>query len=158
MSTIETAITIAARAHAGTVDKQAKPYVLHPLRVMLGVEGEAAQIVAVLHDVVEDTEVAMEDLAAAGFAEEVLDALGLVTHAEGVPYADYVIACKANPIARQVKLSDLRDNASLNRVLLRPDRLDVDANRVQKYVLSYRFLQDELEESDYRAAMRRLQP
>ncbi|WP_158265257.1 HD domain-containing protein [Blastopirellula marina] len=149
MATIDKAVEIAAQAHAGVKDKQGQPYLLHPIRVMMGVSGEAAQIVAVLHDVVEDTPLTFDEVAAVGFSDEVLEALRLVTHEKEVPYADYVIACKANPIARQVKMSDLRDNSSLSRLLLRPDRLVSDSQRMQKYLLSYRFLQDELSEADY---------
>lgn len=151
--TIEKAIEIAAKAHAGVKDKQGKPYLLHPIRVMMGVEGEAAQIVAVLHDVVEDTDHTLDDIRAEGFSEEVLIALSLVTHEKDEPYSDYVINCKTNEIARQVKLSDLRDNASLNRLLLRPEKFEADAARMQKYVLAYRYLTDEISEDEYRRLM-----
>jgi (p)ppGpp synthase/HD superfamily hydrolase len=156
MATLETAIAIAARAHAGTLDKQGAPYILHPLRVMMNVKDPVARIVAVLHDVVEDTSVTFDDLRAEGFAPEVLDALKLVTHEKSTPYADYVIAAKANPIARAVKLADLDDNSERSRMMLRPDKLDRDLARVQKYLLSRRFLLDELTESDYRTALRKL--
>ena len=153
MATIEKALEIAAKAHSGVKDKQGEPYILHPIRVMVGVLGEQARIVALLHDVVEDTTVTLDDIQAANFREEVLTALALVTHAEGQPYSEYVIACKANDIARQVKLSDLRDNSNLNRLLLRPEKFDKDAARMRKYVLSYRFLTGEISESDYRRLM-----
>ncbi|TWT29535.1 HD domain-containing protein [Blastopirellula retiformator] len=153
MATREKAVEIAATAHAGVKDKQGQPYLLHPLRVMQGVEGETAQIVAALHDVVEDTPITFEDLALEGFSEEVLAALRLVTHDDGQSYADYVIACKANPIARQVKHSDLRDNANLSRLLLRPEKFATDAQRMQRYVLSYRFLEEEMTDVDYKKLM-----
>mgnify|MGYP002634864475 CR=1 FL=1 len=154
MATIEKALEIAAKNHAGVRDKQGEPYILHPIRVMLGVDGEAARIVAVLHDVVEDTELTLDDIRAEGFSDEILAALARVTHEEGQSYADYVVACKTNPIARQVKLSDLRDNANLNRLLMRPARFETDTARLQKYVLSYRFLSDEISEADYRKLMK----
>ena len=119
----------------------------------MGVTGEAARIVGVLHDVVEDTEVTIDDIKAEGFSDEVLVALALITHAAEQSYADYVVACKANDIARQVKLSDLRDNSNLNRLLLRPEKFQTDAARLQKYLLSYRFLTDEISEADYRNLM-----
>jgi hypothetical protein len=153
VATIEKALEIAARAHDGVKDKEGEPYILHPIRVMIGVEGEAARIVAVLHDVVEDTEVTIDDIKAEGFSDEVVVALCLVTHAADQPYADYVIACKGNDIARQVKLSDLRDNSSLNRMLLRPDKIQTDVARMRKYLLSYRFLVGEISEADYRNLM-----
>lgn len=158
MATIEKAVEIAARAHAGVRDKQGHPYLLHPIRVMMGVEGEPTQIVAVLHDVIEDTDFTIEDLRAEGFADEVLEALKLVTHASGQSYAEYVIACRQNELARRVKLSDLRDNGSLNRVLFRPHQLSRDAKRLHRYLLSYRFLSDEISEADYRNAMDNVDP
>ena len=154
MATIERALQVAARAHEGQRDKEGLPYILHPLRVMAGVEGEAAQVVAVLHDVVEDTPVTFDELANMGFSDEVLRALRLVTHAKTTPYADYVVAAKANPIARQVKLSDLRDNSRLDRTLLRPGSVDRDVARIRRYVLSYKFLTDQIDEPTYRQLMR----
>ena len=153
MATIEKAIEIAAGAHAGVKDKQGQPYILHPLRVMMDVDGQTAQIVAVLHDVVEDTDHTLDDLRAAGFDQQVLDALELVTHRPGQSYSEYVIACKPNPVARQVKLADLRDNSSFTRLLMRPDRFRGDSARMHRYVLSYRYLTDELSEADYRRLM-----
>jgi hypothetical protein len=157
MATLEIAVEIAAKAHAGTKDKQGQPYLCHPLRVLLGVDGEDAQIVAVLHDVAEDTHVTLDDIRAQGFSESVVEALALVTHDKHTPYSAYVIRCKSNPIARQVKLSDLRDNTSLSRVLLRGDKYDADARRLQKYILAYRYLTDALSEADYRSLMAQLE-
>ncbi len=153
MATIEKALQIAAQAHAGQKDKEGLPYILHPLRVMSHVEGEEAQMVAVLHDVVEDTPVTLEELRRAGFSEAVLQAVQCVTHRKDQPYAEYVIACKANPIARQVKLGDLADNCRLDRTILRPERLERDLARIHRYFLSYRFLTDQLTEEEYRSLM-----
>ena len=154
MATIERALQVAARAHEGQCDKEGMPYILHPLRVMAGVEGETARIVAILHDVVEDTPVTFEELAAMGFGDDVLNALRLVTHEKGTSYAQYVIAAKANPVARQVKLSDLRDNARLDRMMLRAGSVERDTARIQRYVLSYKFLTDQMDEPTYRELMK----
>src|SRR5437764_1310945 len=102
MANIERALQIAAKAHEGQKDKGGLPYILHPLRVMMRVEGEEAQIVAVLHDVVEDTPVTADDLRQAGFSERVLAAVLCVTHRKDEPYADYVVRCKGNEVARRV--------------------------------------------------------
>src|SRR5262249_31181412 len=142
MATLEKALQIAAQAHARQKDKEGLPYILHPLRVLNGVEGEEAQIVAILHDVVEDTSVTLADLRQAGFSETVLAAVQCVTHGKDEPYAEYVVRCKANDIARQVKLADLQDNARLSRTILRPQRLQPDLARLHRYVLSYKFLTD----------------
>ncbi len=153
MATIERALQIAAKAHEGQRDKEGLPYVLHPLRVMMAVQGEEAQVVAVLHDVVEDTPVTPDDLRQAGFSEAVLAAVECVTHRKGEPYADYVVRCKANEVARRVKLADLGDNARLDRTILRPQRLRQDLARIRRYALSYKFLTDQITEEQYRALM-----
>src|SRR5947209_20261321 len=113
MATIEKALQIAARAHEGQKDKEGLPYILHALRVMMRVEGEEAQIVAVLHDVIEDTPVTAADLREAGFRDEVVAAVLCVTHRKDRPYAEYVVGCKGNEIARRGKLADLEDNTRL---------------------------------------------
>jgi hypothetical protein len=153
MATIERALQIAAKAHEGQKDKEGLPYILHPLRLMLAVRGEDAQIVAVLHDVVEDTSVTGADLRAAGFSDRVLAAVECVTHGKGEPYADYVVRCKGNDLARRVKLADLEDNSRLDRTILRPQRLQADLARIRRYALSYRFLTDRITEEQYRALM-----
>ena len=153
MSKLETAIRIAVTAHAGQVDKGGAPYVTHPLRLMAAVEGEDAQSVAVLHDVVEDTSVTQDQLKREGFSDAVLEAVKCVTHQKDQPYADYVIGCKANPLARQVKLADLTDNMRPDRCILRPDRIARDLARIHRYVLSYKFLTDGLSEQDYKSLM-----
>jgi (p)ppGpp synthase/HD superfamily hydrolase len=151
MATIERALQIAAKAHEGQKDKGGQPYILHPLRVMSRVEGETAQIVAILHDVVEDTTVTMDDLRAAGFSEKVLTGVQCVTHRQEEHYADYVVRCKNNALARQVKLADLEDNTRLSRTILRPRRLARDLARIRRYLFSYKFLTDQITEQEYRS-------
>lgn len=153
MATIEKALQIAAKAHEGQRDKEGLPYILHPLRVMAAVAGEDAQIVAVLHDVIEDTPVTADDLRAAGFSPPVVAAVVRVTHRKGEPYADYVVGCRADDVARRVKLADLADNTRLDRTILRPDRVAHDLARVRRYLLSYKFLTDQITEDEYRALM-----
>jgi (p)ppGpp synthase/HD superfamily hydrolase len=153
MASIEKALQIAVRAHEGQKDKDGQPYILHPLRVMNAVEGEPTKIVAVLHDVIEDTSITSEDLRRETFDEVVLAALGCLTHRKNEPYVEYVVRCKGNVIARQVKLADLEDNARPSRALLRPDRIEADMTRLRKYFLSYNFLSDMLSEEQYRSAM-----
>ena len=153
MATIEKALQIAARAHEGQKDKGGQPYILHPLRAMMTVQGEDAQIVAVLHDVIEDTSVTADDLQQAGFSENVVAAVLLVTHNKEEPYADYVVRCQGNEVARRVKLADLADNWRLDRTILRPQRFEADVARLRKYVLSYKFLTDQISEQQYRTLM-----
>lgn len=153
MATIEKALQIAAQAHEGQKDKAGEPYILHSLRTMMSVHGEEAQIVAVLHDVIEDTSVTADDLRKAGFNEKVVDAVLCVTHPQDEPYADYVVRCKSNEIARRVKLADLEDNSRLARNILEPERFDADVARLRKYFLSYKFLTEQISEQQYRTLM-----
>jgi hypothetical protein len=118
---------------------------------MMSVQGEEAQIVAVLHDVIEDTPVTADELLRAGFGEQVVAAVLCVTHRKGESYADYVVRCKADDIARRVKLADLADNTRLDRTILRPDRLEGDLARIRRYLLSYKYLTDQITEEEYRS-------
>jgi (p)ppGpp synthase/HD superfamily hydrolase len=116
---LEEALFLAVEAHRGQIypAPEPEPYILHPLRVMLGVTSRVAQIVAVLHDVVEDSDTTFGALAELGFSQAIVDALDCITHRPEEAYDDYVDRLAANPIARQVKLSDLRDNLANNRAL-----------------------------------------
>ena len=155
MSTLEIAIKIANNAHAGITDKQGLPYILHPLRVMHDVTSQLSKIVAVLHDVVEDTSVTFTDLVSHGFNEDVITPLKLLTHRRGQSYVDYIVALSENHVAHEVKMADLRDNTNLNRILLHPDSLEKDLARIKRYLLSYKFLQGNLSEAQYRDVMKR---
>lgn len=116
MATLERAIAIAAAAHAGQVDKAGQPYILHPLRVMLRVATEHERMAAVLHDVVEDTDVTLHTLAAEGFASEVIAAVEALTKRPGESRMQAAERAAANPIARVVKLSDNAENMDLTRI------------------------------------------
>src|ERR687889_661940 len=115
-ATIEDAVSIAAQAHKGQKDKANAPYLLHPLRMMLRMDSEAAMMAAVLHDVVEDTDWTLERLRGEGFSAEVLDAVDCLTHRDGESYQEFVKRVRTNPIARQVKIADLEDNMNIRRV------------------------------------------
>ena len=135
--TLERAIEIAARRHAGQVDKGGAPYILHPLRVMLRVAPGAQQIVAVLHDVVEDSEVTFEDLEREGFSAEVINGLRAVTKVEGESYEDFVARAALDPVGKAVKLADLMENSDLSRIA-EPSQKDL--GRVEKYGRAIRYL------------------
>ncbi len=130
MSTLERAIEIAARAHAGQVDKAGAPYILHPLKVMLRVSGPAERIAAVLHDVVEDTDWTLEQLATEGFSVEVIDAVDALTRRVGETYEALVLRAGAHPIGRAVKLADLAENMDLTRFAAPSAR---DHERLERY-------------------------
>lgn len=134
---LEKAIGIAVTAHRGQVDKSGAPYILHPLRVMHRMETDAERIVAILHDVIEDTAVTHADLVREGFPPEILEALADVTKREGEHYEAFVMRAAANPIARRVKLGDLHDNLDVRRLNALTER---DIARVNKYLKAVKAL------------------
>lgn len=131
--TLEDSIALAAKAHAGQVDKGGNPYILHPLRVMLRLTDEIDRIVAALHDVVEDTYVTMDDLHALGYSQEILEALDSVTQRYGEGWDTYLSRVELNEIGRRVKLADIADNMDLRRI---PNPNRYDHERVEKYKLA----------------------
>ena len=112
----EKAMKLCFQAHRDQTDKAGMPYVFHPFHLAEQMVDEASVIVALLHDVVEDTDYTIEDLREMGFAPEVLEAIALMTHDPSVPYEEYLIPIKANPIARRVKLADLAHNSDPTRI------------------------------------------
>ncbi len=128
--TLEDAIILAAGAHRGQVDKAGEPYLLHPLRVMLQLKGEAERIAAVLHDVLEDTLITLDELRTEGYDEDVLQALNALTRRKGESYADFIERAARNPLARKVKLADLADNMNASRL---PQIGEKDRERLARY-------------------------
>ena len=110
------AMKLCFEAHKDQLDKSGMPYVFHPFHVAEQMTDEVTTIVALLHDVVEDTDYKLDDIAAMGFGQDVVDALALMTHDKNVPYLDYVAKIKDNPIAKAVKLADLAHNSDLTRL------------------------------------------
>lgn len=115
--TLEDAIILATRSHAGQTDKLGEPYILHPIRVMSKLPDENSRIVAILHDVVEDTALTIEEIREAGASEEIIEALMLLTKEKGKDYTKYLLEVAKNPLAKTVKLADISDNSN-------PDRLN----------------------------------
>lgn len=110
------ALKICFEAHKEQTDKSGMPYVFHPFHLAEQMEDEETTVVALLHDVVEDTRFTIKDLAEKGIPPSTLETLALLTHDEAVPYLEYVAALKTDPIARAVKLADLRHNSDLSRL------------------------------------------
>jgi (p)ppGpp synthase/HD superfamily hydrolase len=138
-SLLERAVAIAVEAHSGKTDRYGAPYILHPLRVMARVSTDSARIVAVLHDVVEDTDWSFEDLRKEGFPEEILQALDCVTKREGEAYEAFVKRSAGNSLARQVKVADLEDNMDVRRM---PAITAEDLSRLEKYRRAWGVLHD----------------
>lgn len=124
------ALKISFDAHKNQVDKSGMPYVYHPFHLAEQMDDEYTTCVALLHDVVEDTDITLDDLKKEGFPKEVTDAIVLMTHDDDVPYLEYVAKIKKNPIATSVKLADLKHNSDLTRL----DEVDSKAlEREEKY-------------------------
>ena len=124
------ALCLCFEAHKEQKDKSGLPYVFHPFHLAEQMVTEETTVVALLHDVVEDTDYTLADLDAMGFPKAVLDALALLTHDPSVEYMDYVRAIRPNPIARAVKLADLRHNSDLSRLDTATEK---DLARREKY-------------------------
>ncbi len=141
---LERAIEIAVQAHAGQTQKDGTPYILHPLHVMMQMEDEEAQIVAVLHDVVEDTEVTLADLQAEGFSDEVVVAISLITRQKGMSYEQFIEEIAPNDLARRVKLADLEHNMDVRRLPI--PMIEKDFERLIQYREAYERLKYVIEE------------
>ena len=133
------ALKLCFEAHKEQKDKSGMPYVFHPFHLAEQMTDEATTVVALLHDVVEDTNTTFEDLEKQGFDEEIISALKLLTHNDDTPYMDYVAEIKNNKIATAVKLADLRHNSDLTRL----DVVDEKAlKRKEKYEKAIKFLEE----------------
>lgn len=124
------ALKLCFEAHKDQLDKSEMPYVFHPFHLAEQMTDEDTTIVALLHDVVEDTDYTFTDLRKMGFSEKVLEAIALMTHTDDTPYLDYVARLKENPIAKTVKLADLRHNSDMTRLDTITQR---DIDRAEKY-------------------------
>ncbi len=141
---LDKAVSIAKLAHQGQVDKAGVDYINHPLRVMDAVEDEKEKIVAVLHDVVEDSEITLKDLRKQGFSEEIVTAVGCLTRLPGETYEQFIERVKCNPLARKVKLHDLEDNMDLSRLETVSEK---DLRRVEKYKAAMNVLMNQNEKN-----------
>lgn len=133
------ALKLCFKAHKEQIDKSGLPYVFHPFHLAEQMQTEETTIVALLHDVVEDTDYTIEDLKEMGFDKAVTDAVALMTHVDGVDYMDYVRAIKENPIAKAVKLADLKHNSDLTRMDIVDDKV---LERRKKYLAALALLEE----------------
>ena len=126
------ALRIAYDAHKDQVDKTGLPYIFHPFHLAEQMETEDEVILALLHDVVEDSEMTLDDLRKDGFPGHVIEALSLLTKDDGAKrdYADYIGLIASNPLAAKVKLADLRHNSDVTRLDAIDDKME---KRLEKY-------------------------
>ena len=131
------ALALCYEAHKEQTDKSGLPYVFHPFHLAEQMIDEDTTVVALLHDVVEDTEYTIEDLKNMGFNQKVIEAISLMTHDEKIPYEEYVLKLKENSIARTVKIADLKHNSDLTRLNSITEK---DLKRAEKYKKAIKIL------------------
>jgi (p)ppGpp synthase/HD superfamily hydrolase len=127
---VEKALKLALEIHAGQVDKAGKPYILHPLRLMLKFSTDDEMITALMHDVVEDGDITLADLEELGFNKYVVSAIDCLTKRDNESYEAFISRINQNSLAKKIKIEDLKDNMDLTRL----DSIsDKDIARVKKY-------------------------
>ncbi len=138
---LSVAISLAARVFESKFDKGGQPYILHCLYVMNQMDPTDHELmsIAVLHDVVEDTEVTLNDLREMGFSDRVILGVQALTHESDMPYMDYIKKLSFNPDARKVKMADLRHNSDIMRM---KGLREKDFRRLEKYHIAYEYLKE----------------
>lgn len=126
------------KAHKGQTDKAGSDYRMHPIRVAQRCIGDVAKVVALLHDVLEDTCVSVEDLREMGFGEDIINGVLGVTRRENETYEEFIERAGKNPISLEVKIADLRDNLDVTRL---PEVTEKELPRINKYLRSLRYLE-----------------
>jgi len=142
---IDRAISIATKAHEGQVDKAGLPYILHPLRVMFQFTSEVEMIVAVMHDVVEDSDVTIHELSQNGFSTIIIEAIDCLTKRKNENYNDFILRISTNDLAIKIKIGDIRDNLNLTRL---NDIDSKDFMRINKYYKALKFLEKQISRLD----------
>lgn len=132
------AMKICFEAHKNQVDKSGMPYVFHPFHLAEQMTDENTTIVALLHDVIEDTDYTLDDLKNIGFPYVVCDALSYLTHDGAIPYLEYIKNIKKSKIATVVKLADLKHNSDLTRLDCVTEK---DLFRIEKYKKAVKILE-----------------
>ena len=151
---IELAIELALNFHRGQRDADGDPYILHLMRVMLKCHSTSDKQAGLLHDILEDTSATEDDLIQAGICPNVTQSVKRLTRFAHIDYADYILALAEDPIAKVVKIADLEDNYAIGRVKYRCEHRLEDARRLERYILSHRFLSGHLQRTEYIEAMR----
>ena len=137
------AIALASKMHELQKDKGGKPYILHPIRIMMRLahtDDQELMSIAILHDVVEDCEeVTLRSLMEMGFSDRVVTGVSDLTRWAGQTYEEYIERCALNPDARTIKLQDLKDNSDITRLKGLSKK---DFDRMKKYQRAYVYLKD----------------
>lgn len=135
---LELAIEVATQAHKGQLDKGGNPYILHPQAVAAALDSTENKIVAYLHDVVEDTEITLEDLKEMGFTYRIVNSIRILTKSKDISYEDYLKSVKKDSNAWHVKMADIKHNMDISRI---PEPTAKDFARIEKYKKALAFLE-----------------
>lgn len=133
------AMQISYKAHEGQYDKGGVPYVFHPFHVAEQMDTEDEICVALLHDVIEDTDCSIKDLERAGFPDNILEAVKCLTKDKNIKYMDYILKVKSNPLAKKIKLADIEHNSDISRMK------SFDDKTVERLKEKYKLAKEELE-------------
>jgi (p)ppGpp synthase/HD superfamily hydrolase len=142
MTLLEQALALALEIHAGQTDKGGRPYILHPLTLMMQMDTDDERITAVLHDTIEDSDMTINQLQQKlNLPNHIAEAIDLLSHDKNeMDYDSYIERLRSNPLARKVKLADLRHNMDP----LRLDQIrDKEAARLAKYHRAWQQLNDD---------------
>ena len=131
------ALELAVEKHKNQTDKAGNPYILHPLNVMENLNSKEGKIVAILHDIIEDTDITEDYLLKIGLSKRIVDAVVALTRSEDMDYQEYIKNLSSNPLAKEVKLADLEHNMDLKRL---PTLEEKDLERNRKYQIAYHYL------------------
>lgn len=131
------ALELAVEKHKNQTDKAGNPYILHPLHVMENVNSKEGKIIAILHDIIEDTDVTEDYLLKIGLSKRIVDAVVALTRSKDMDYQEYIKNLSSNPLAKEVKLADLEHNMDLKRL---PTLEEKDLERNRKYQIAYHYL------------------
>jgi (p)ppGpp synthase/HD superfamily hydrolase len=131
---VDKAVALALKAHTGQLDKGGNPYILHPLRMALRFNDPSLQVISILHDVIEDSNITFSDLNSFGFSNEIVEAISALTKNESENYEDFINRVCLNKLATQVKLVDLEDNMDVTRI---KNLTEEDRVRLNKYKKAY---------------------
>ena len=143
MYQIEKALEIALKAHNDQKDRYGRPYILHPLRIMMKMEKDIYKTVAILHDVVEDSDITLNELKDEGFSNNIIEAVACLTKRKGENYFDYIHRVMSNPVAIEVKLADLEDNMDITRI---DEIKEKDIERLNRYLKAWKMLKKTINE------------
>lgn len=143
MATLEKALHLAINNHLGQKDRFDQPYIYHPIRIMMRMRSDEERIVALLHDLVEDTPISIQDLKKHGFSKEIIKAVDLLTRYPKQTYDEYIQGMKVSTLAMRVKIGDLEDNMDPRRF----PSIDENAiKRIKKYSKYHKMLSKWLKE------------